>query len=277
MATIKTLLNDNTSVAKSVKKQLLLEILNQNSSFLIAHDDYVLNDSEQQDYDRALKQLAKGMPLAYVVGHQGFWKLDFVVNEHTLIPRPDTELLIETVLQHYQNSLSKNLKVLDLGTGSGCIAISLAHECPAWQVTAVDVSLPALAVARENAQQHNIDNINFVHSHWFEAISADNPFDIILSNPPYIDANDAHLVDLQDEPMTALVAGANGLADINHLIQYAPAYLVTDGLLILEHGYDQGEAVRQLFIDNGFCQVSTLKDYGGNERVTLGILSQSDK
>lgn len=277
MVTIKTLLNDNTSVAKSVKKQLLLEILNQNNSFLIAHDDYVLTDSEQQDYDRALKQLAKGMPLAYVVGHQGFWKLDFVVNEHTLIPRPDTELLIETVLQHYQNSLSKNLKVLDLGTGSGCIAISLAHECPTWQVTAVDVSLPTLAVARENAQQHNIDNINFVHSHWFEAISADNPFDIIVSNPPYIDANDAHLVDLQDEPMTALVAGANGLADINHLIQHAPAYLVTDGLLILEHGYDQGEAVRQLFIDNGFCQVSTLKDYGGNERVTLGILSQSDK
>lgn len=267
---IKILLK-NSIIEKHIHEQLLLHILQKNRSFLISHDDYCLTDDENLRYQQSLVELQQGKPLAYIIGSQGFWKHDFLVNEHTLIPRPDTEILIETVLNYIQeNSLSK-LKILDLGTGTGCIAITLAYENPNASVTAVDFSEQALNIAQQNAKRVGVKNIQFLQSDWFNNISKQK-FDIIVSNPPYIDKDDEHLANLTHEPITALVAKNHGLADIEHIIKNAKHYLYENGLLAIEHGYCQGEQVRTIFEKNGFIFVKTVKDYGGNDRITMGLI-----
>lgn len=258
----------------------LLYVVQQPRSFLITDDDYQLSDSEFAQFNAGLAKMQAGTPLAYLTGSQAFWSLEFKVNAHTLIPRPDTEVLVEQVLNWIQaqpkSAEDKPQRLLDLGTGSGCIAISLAHELKSaqWQVVAVDVSPDALEVAAHNATINNVTNIEFVSSSWYEGLSThtESLFDIIVSNPPYIDEADEHLVHLQAEPISALSAGNQGLADIEHIVEYAPQYLQAGGLLAIEHGYEQGLAVRQLFIDNGFESVATIQDYGANDRVTLGQL-----
>ncbi len=256
----------------------LLYIVQQPRSFLITDDDYQLTDSEFEQFHAGLAQMQQGTPLAYLTGSQAFWSLEFKVNAHTLIPRPDTEVLVEQVLNWIQaqpKRLDDNPKrLLDLGTGSGCIAISLAHELKSaqWQVVAVDVSPDALEVARHNALINKVTNIEFVSSSWYEGLATTERFDIIVSNPPYIDEADEHLAHLQAEPMSALSAGNHGLADIAHIVEYAPQYLQVGGLLALEHGFEQGLAVRQLFATHGFESIATIQDYGGNDRVTLGQL-----
>ena len=270
----------------------LLHILQKSPSFLITDGGYQLTEAEQAQFNTGIAQMQASTPLAYLTGKQAFWSLEFEVNEHTLIPRPDTEVLVEQVLDwisQYKNSLSISndqpivapYQLLDLGTGSGCIAISLAHELATiypkqWQVTALDFSTEALAVAKRNAQLNAVSNIQFLQSDWFSALKrsedTDQPlFDIIVSNPPYIVDNDQHLDKLKAEPLSALVAPDNGLGDIKQIVEQARDYLVRGGLLAVEHGYDQGELVRQMFTDFGYDQVKTLKDYGGNDRVTLGI------
>ena len=270
----------------------LLHILQKSPSFLITDGGYQLTEAEQAQFNTGIAQMQAGKPLAYLTGKQAFWSLEFEVNEHTLIPRPDTEVLVEQVLDwisQYKNSLSISndqpivapYQLLDLGTGSGCIAISLAHELATiypkqWQVTALDFSTEALAVAKRNAQLNAVSNIQFLQSDWFSALKrsedTDQPlFDIIVSNPPYIVDNDQHLAKLKAEPLSALVAPDNGLGDIKQIAEQARDYLVRGGLLAVEHGYDQGELVRQMFTDFGYDQVKTMKDYGGNDRVTLGI------
>ena len=270
----------------------LLHILQKSPSFLITDGGYQLTEAEQAQFNTGIAQMQASTPLAYLTGKQAFWSLEFEVNEHTLIPRPDTEVLVEQVLDwitQHKNSLSVSndklivapYQLLDLGTGSGCIAISLAHELATiypkqWQVTALDFSTEALAVAKRNAQLNAVSNIQFLHSDWFSVFqnseATDKPlFDVIVSNPPYIVDNDQHLDKLKAEPLSALVAPDNGLGDIKQIAEQARDYLVRGGLLAVEHGYDQGELVRQMFTDFGYDQVKTLKDYGGNDRVTWGI------
>ena len=269
----------------------LLFVIEQPSSFLITDENYQLTDSELTQFYAGVTKMQQGTPLAYLTGQQEFWSLNFKVNEHTLIPRPDTEVLIEQVLA-WINSQPKSAdgnnkpnRLLDLGTGSGCIAISLAHELDKrqpnnkaknWQVVAVDLSLEALKVAMHNAMVNEVaTDIKFIQSSWYEVLSAqDEPlFDVIVSNPPYIDEEDEHLARLVAEPISALSAPNHGLADIEHIVQQAPQHLNIGGLLAIEHGFDQGSAVRQLFLDNSFDSVHTVQDFGGNDRVTLGQLS----
>ena len=268
----------------------LLFVIEQPSSFLITDENYQLTDSELAQFHAGVTKMQQGTPLAYLTGQQEFWSLNFKVNEHTLIPRPDTEILIEQVLT-WINSQPKSVdddnkpkRLLDLGTGSGCIAISLAHELKqscqnssteSWQVVAVDLSSEALKVAKHNAMVNEVADIEFIQSSWYDALSTqDEPlFDVIVSNPPYIDEEDEHLARLVAEPISALSAPNHGLADIEHIVQQAPQHLNVGGLLAIEHGFDQGLAVRQLFLDNSFDSVHTVQDFGGNDRVTLGQLS----
>ena len=281
---------ENTAIPTFWITDWLLYVINKPALFLMTDTDYLLSAVEQERFNVGITQMQQGVPLAYLTGSQAFWSLDFKVNAYTLIPRPDTEVLVETVLAwiaNQQNSTianttasnKKGQRLLDLGTGSGCIAISLAHELKqeSWQVVAVDFSFEALEVAQHNAISNEV-NVDFVQSSWYQALSmADGErFDIIVSNPPYIDENDEHLSKLQAEPISALSAPNHGLADIEHIIQHAPQYLRVGGLLAIEHGFDQGLAVRQLFLANGFRAVDTVPDYGGNERVTLGCLATID-
>ncbi|WP_227429645.1 peptide chain release factor N(5)-glutamine methyltransferase [Psychrobacter sp. I-STPA6b] len=273
----------------------LLFVLKQPNSFLFSNPDYQLSADEYQHYQAGVQKMQAGTPLAYLLGYQEFWSLKFLVNEHTLIPRPDSEVLVEQVLawiQQNQNSLSNNnqpltsnptqYKLLDLGTGTGCLAISLAYELDKmmpkiWQVTAVDFSAEALSIAQQNAQLNDVTNIQFIQSDWFANIFKSNQennqerdkFSVIISNPPYIDKADSHLTALIAEPITALVADNQGLADIQTIINHAPNYLQQGGLLAIEHGFEQGRAVRELLLNQGWKNVHTVKDYGDNERVTM--------
>ena len=268
----------------------LLFVIEQPSSFLITDENYQLTDSELTQFYAGVTKMQQSTPLAYLTGQQEFWSLNFTVNEHTLIPRPDTEVLIEQVLAWINAQPNRNdddnkpKRLLDLGTGSGCIAISLAHElnkrqpnnkAERWQVVAVDLSLEALKVARHNAVVNEVAaDIKFIQSSWYEVLSAQNEplFDVIVSNPPYIDEEDEHLARLVAEPISALSAPNHGLADIAHIVKQAPQHLRKGGLLAIEHGFDQGAKVRQLFLDNRFESVHTVQDFGGNDRVTLGQL-----
>ena len=270
----------------------LLFVIDKPALFLIIDEDYKLSATELVEFNTGVAKMQQGIPLAYLTGQQEFWSLDFKVNEHTLIPRPDTEVLVEQVLRWISaqdkestpNATASNKRLLDLGTGSGCIAISLAHELKladklkllSWQVVAVDFSAKALEVAKYNATANKVHNIELVQSSWYSELSTDNTqlFDVIVSNPPYIDEADEHLAGLLAEPISALSAPNHGLADIEHIIKYAPQYLRVGGLLAIEHGFDQESAVRQLFINNDFHHIQTIQDFGGNDRVTLGQLNK---
>ncbi|MBB3105696.1 release factor glutamine methyltransferase [Psychrobacter luti] len=282
--------SENSNIPSFWFTDWLLFVIEQPSSFLITDENYQLTDGELEQFHKGVTKMQQGTPLAYLTGQQEFWSLNFKVNEHTLIPRPDTEILIEKVLT-WINSRPKSVdnenklkRLLDLGTGSGCIAISLAHElkqscqnssAESWHVIAVDLSSEALKVASHNAMVNEVADIKFIQSSWYDALATqDEPlFDVIVSNPPYIDEEDAHLARLVAEPISALSAPNHGLADIEHIVQHAPQYLLKGGLLAIEHGFDQGSKVRQLFLDNRFESVHTVQDFGGNDRVTLGQLS----
>lgn len=210
----------------------------------------------------------RGEPVAYILGRQGFWSLDLEVATHTLIPRADTELLVETALQLLPETAQQ---VLDLGTGSGAIALALAAERPHWRVLGVDRVQEAVELAERNRQRLTLDNAEFVASHWFQGLPV-RRFALIVSNPPYIAAADTHLQqgDLRFEPASALVAGEDGLEDLRVIIQQAPDYLDQAGWLVLEHGFDQAAAVRELFIRRGFSAVESRRDLAGHQRISLG-------
>lgn len=249
---------------------LLAAALGKSRSYLHTWPEKIVSSEAALTFAEYLLRRRAGEPVAYILGQQGFWNLDLEVAPHTLIPRPDTELLVETALALLPASPAR---VLDLGTGSGAIALGLASERPAWHVTAVDRVLEAVALAERNRQRLQLDNVNVFTSHWFSAL-ADQRFDLIISNPPYIAAGDVHLAegDVRFEPESALVAGADGLDDIREIITAAAQHLNADGWLMLEHGYDQAAAVRQLLQDAGFAAVESRKDLGGHERITLGRL-----
>ncbi|MDQ1211342.1 peptide chain release factor N(5)-glutamine methyltransferase [Pantoea anthophila] len=249
---------------------LLSFVTGKSRSWLIAFDETVLTEAQREQLDSLLARRARGEPVAHLVGEREFWSLPLRVNDATLIPRPDTELLVEQALTRLPATPAA---ILDMGTGTGAIALALASERPDCQVTGVDRIDAAVALARSNAQALNLTNTTFLLSHWFRSLPPQQ-FALIVSNPPYIDASDTHLAqgDVRFEPRSALVADEAGLADLRTLIEQAPAWLLPGGWLLLEHGWQQGEAVATLMQQNGYQTVETLEDYGGNPRVTLGQL-----
>lgn len=257
------------AISQFIIEDLLLWVIDKNKTFLITNPDYVLTDKQYQDFIDGIQKLKNKIPLAYITGKQAFWGREFLVNCHTLIPRPDSECMIDAVLDFVNKNFVTAPKILDLGTGTGCLAITLAKELPNSQVVAVDFSLDALELANKNAKNLSADNCVFIHSDWFDKIS--DLFDIIISNPPYIAPNDKHLDDLVAEPITALVAKDDGLADIYHIIKHAKNYLHNQGILLIEHGFNQTKQVQDIFFQFEFGGIDTIKDYGGNDRITKGI------
>ncbi|WP_100640078.1 peptide chain release factor N(5)-glutamine methyltransferase [Marinobacter salexigens] len=219
------------------------------------------------EFEKLVNERMQGMPVAYLLGHQEFWSLPLKVSDSTLIPRPDTECLVEQALEL---PMPENACVVDMGTGTGAIALALASERPGWTVSASDLMEGAVVLAQENARQLNLP-VDVFQSRWFAGLPAGS-FDLIISNPPYIASDDHHLNegDVRFEPASALVSGADGLDDIRMIVKDAPDWLNPEGWLLLEHGYDQAEAVQALFVSRGFVKVESRKDYGGNDRMTLG-------
>ena len=249
---------------------LLAAALGKSRSYLHTWPEKIVSSEAALAFSDFLQRRRDGEPVAYILGQQGFWKLDLEVAPHTLIPRPDTELLVEAALELLSATPAQ---VLDLGTGSGAIALALASERPAWHVTAVDRVPQAVALAERNRQRLGLDNATVLSSHWFSALEG-RRFHLIISNPPYIAANDPHLAqgDVRFEPASALVAGVDGLDDLRLIIVQAPAHLEGGGWLMLEHGYDQAEAVRELLSAQGFSEVHSRTDLGGHQRISLGRL-----
>ena len=247
---------------------LLAHCLGKSRTWLFTWADKTLESAVVTAFQGLVTERLRGVPIAHLIGYREFWTLNLKVTPDTLIPRPETELLVETALALLPPTPAN---VLDLGTGTGAIALSIASERPDCCVTACDFSAAALAVAQENAQSHGITNATFVQSDWFTALPAQR-FALIVSNPPYIEAADPHLQqgDVRFEPLSALAAGSDGLDDIRQIIHYAPDWLAHTGWLLLEHGYNQGQAVTVLLQERGFQAVRCLRDLAGNERVSLG-------
>ncbi|MGD8118924.1 peptide chain release factor N(5)-glutamine methyltransferase [Vibrio sp. TRT 29B02] len=251
---------------------LLCHALDKPRSFLLTWPDKILSSSELTAFQVLLGRRLAGEPVAYIVGEREFWSLPLKVSPSTLIPRPDTERLVEIALDKASNHQGN---ILDLGTGTGAIALALASELPKRQVWGVDLKPEAQQLAQSNADALNISNTRFMAGSWFDPIPTGTEFALIVSNPPYIEKEDPHLTqgDVRFEPLSALVAEEKGLADIKHIATKARDYLAEQGWLMFEHGFEQGEAVRELLISLGYDQVATYKDYGDNDRVTIGQFS----
>lgn len=234
---------------------------------LIARPERAVDEQTAARFAALARRRRQGEPVAYLLGEKEFYGRRFAVSPAVLVPRPETELLVQLALQRLRQRSAP--RVLDLGTGSGCIAITLALECPGAAVVAVDRSADALAVARANAQRLGAA-VAFVPGDWYQPVGG--RFDLVVANPPYVAAADPHLAELQREPQHALVAGADGLADLRRIVAGAPARLNSGGALVVEHGYDQGASVRELFAQAGFSGIETCCDLAGIERACAGTL-----
>ncbi len=255
---------------------LLLHIMQRPGSWLYTHADDVLEMDVQTAYAALVDRRAAGEPLAYITGRRGFWSLDLEVTPATLIPRPETELLVEQALQRLP--VDAACDVADLGTGSGAIALAIARERPGARMVATDASADALAVAQRNAQRHGIANVAFMQGDWLAPL-AGRRFELIVSNPPYIEAADPHLGqgDLRFEPAGALASGADGLDDIRRIVREAPEHLQPGGWLLFEHGWNQGDAARQLLREAGYAEVFTVRDLERRDRVSGGRVASSSE
>lgn len=253
-------------------KVILANILEKSQTFLFTWPDKTLDALQINQFKDAIARRRQGEPVAYIVGKRDFWTLSLFTSSHTLIPRPDTEVLVEQVLNWANENEHKNLAICDLGTGTGAIALALASELPQASVTGVDFQTEAVKLATRNAQANGISNARFLQSDWFHSLK-DHTFDIIVSNPPYIEETSPYLNegDVRFEPKTALTSGLDGLNDIKHIINAAPQFLNKGALLAFEHGFNQGDAVRNLLLASGFTAVKTVRDYGDNDRVTVGL------
>lgn len=253
---------------------LLCAALGEARAYLRVWPERVLEQDVLRQYRQALSRRQAGEPIAHILGCQAFWNLDLEVSAATLIPRQDTELLVEQALGL---ELPANAQVLDLGTGTGAIALAIAKERPAFQVTGCDYTDAIVALARRNAQRNGVSNASFYCSDWFTALLQQR-YDLIVSNPPYIDPDDAHLRqgDLRFEAKTALVAQENGLADLQHIIVQAPEHLKAGAWLLLEHGFDQALAVAEKLRQRGFSNIGCHQDLGGNDRVSQAQWQPAD-
>ncbi len=281
---LEAVLNLDPGSARIEVQCLLQAMLQVNRAYLLTHPEQLLSDEQQTRFADLFERRLGGEPIAYLLGEREFYGLTFKVTPATLIPRPETELLVELALQcilHPDPSLrspqpspsgrGSKFRVLDLGTGSGAIALSIAHACPDIEVVAVDTSDAALKIAQHNMQQLKLGNVRLLRSDWFAALQGER-FDIIVSNPPYIAADDVHLAqgDVRFEPRTALASGSDGLDDIRRIITQAKDHLNANGWLIFEHGYDQAAQVRALLQQAGFTNVFSAHDLAGIERVSGG-------
>lgn len=248
---------------------LLCHLLQKNRAYLFAHPETPLTLDQEKAYLGLIKQRAQGRPIAYLTRTREFWSLSLKVNEHTLIPRHETEGLVELALDKIPNK--PGTQVLDLGTGSGALALALAKERPKWHIFACDASKKALEIAKENAQNLEISNVTFYHSHWFSQLPAIH-YEAIVSNPPYLAKDDPHLQqgDLRFEPLNALISGQDGLADLQYIIEHSDRYLVPKGLLLLEHAYDQRKMVHALLKAKGYSHIQCWQDMQGHDRVSAG-------
>ena len=249
---------------------LLCYVLDVDRTWLRTWPEKEISKSLEAKFCALLEQRVQGQPIAYLVGSRGFWSMDLQVSKDTLIPRPETELLVELTLGL---KLPKNSHGLDLGTGTGAVVLALASERLDMNFTAVDSQMGAVSLAKKNCQNLGLVNVAIFQSDWFDSVQLkENQFDLIVSNPPYISANDPHLQqgDVRYEPNTALVSGVDGLDDLKKIIAKSPCYLKPEGWLLLEHGFDQGPATAHLMSKAGFQKVVTHKDYNQIDRVTLG-------
>jgi len=256
--------------AKMDVELLLMDVLSCPRSYLYTWPEREITQEQAALFESWLSRRASGEPVAHILGKRGFWTLELEVSSATLIPRPETELLVEVALELFADA-RPDVRILDLGTGTGAIGLALASELPQSQVTATDLLPEAVALAERNRIKHGLENATVQQSDWWQSV--EGQFDLILSNPPYIDAEDPHLRsgDLRFEPPSALVAKESGLADLRRIIEGAPPRLVSGGWLLLEHGWSQAQVVRQILAAAGFAGVFSRRDYGGHERVSGGL------
>ncbi|WNC70989.1 peptide chain release factor N(5)-glutamine methyltransferase [Thalassotalea psychrophila] len=261
---------ENDYDAKVDSQSLLASVLDKPISYLITWPEKQLTETQISLFDSFVKRRVEGEPVAFITGKREFWSLDFLVAPCTLIPRPDTEILVEEVLN---NNPTEQLALLDLGTGTGAIALALASEHKQWQIEAVEYNQDAVLLAQTNAKQLNLAHVEIYQSDWFKAIDTNKRFNVIVSNPPYIAEDDKHLVegDIRYEPKSALVAKDDGYADIRHIINVGRDFLCENGQMYLEHGFEQANKVQELFAEYGYEEVETINDFGGNPRITKAI------
>jgi len=283
--TIQTLLRSPSALQleSPLEAELLLaHVLEVSRVYLYTWPERALNEQQQRQFLELTERRLDGEPIAYLLGSKEFWSLPLTVTKEVLIPRPETELLVQTVLDHCPKDLS-TVQILELGTGSGAIALALATDCKNAKITALDNSEASLAIARQNAKNLKLETIDFIYSDWFSVFDSEsdneNPdkplFDIIVSNPPYLAPNDIHLqTDLRYEPQGALVSKPDGFGDLKQIILQAPRYLKLKGWLMLEHGFQQAEEVRQCMDYNGYVDIQVIKDLAGLDRVTIGSLKR---
>tara|TARA_B110000116_G_scaffold256247_1_gene255271 strand:- start:2335 stop:3153 length:819 start_codon:yes stop_codon:yes gene_type:complete len=266
-------LQDVSDSARLDVELLLAHVFDKDRSYFFSWPEKELTSTQLAIFEQFFARRLKGEPIAYILGEREFWSLSLQVNASTLIPRPDTELLVEMALELFSE---QNIRVLDLGTGTGAIALALASEKPLWHLFALDQSQAACDLAESNRKMLGIDNVQVLQSNWFSALTASElsakSFDLIVSNPPYIDKDDHHLSegDVSFEPLSALVADDAGLADIKHITAAAIDFINPGGYLLFEHGYNQAAAVRNILMAAGFASVKSKKDLNGNDRATLG-------
>ena len=251
---------------------LLCHVLDKPRSFLFSYPEYELTADQKNQFEALFQQRLEGHPIAHLTGIREFWSLELLVEPSTLIPRPDTECLVEQVLELFDH---RPRHVLDLGTGTGAIALALAKERPGWAVYGCDRVPEAVALARRNAAHNQLEHVHFLESSWFDQLP-EQRFDLIVSNPPYIVDNDPHLQqgDVRFEPLSALTSGADGLDDIRRISQEAPQWLNDGGQLMMEHGYHQGEEVRTILANNAFTHIRTAQDLAGHDRITMGTMER---
>ena len=271
-----TLMNEDAlqATASVDSRWILGHVLQRNNAWIKTWPEAQISEQHWQRFQQLVQRRALGEPVAYLTGTQGFWDLELEVSADTLVPRADTELLVETALRLFDQG---PVNVLDLGTGTGAIALALKSERPAWQVTATDIDLATIELARRNSERCGL-SIDVLKSNWFADIPPQQ-FHLIVSNPPYIETDDPHLsgVGVRFEPLRALVSGHDGLDAIREIARESKRYLRDKGWLLVEHGYQQGRQVQEIFTKNGFASVATMEDLADNERITLGCLQKDFK